>query len=268
MAPQTRKAAASKAKPGKSKTVTTQRTKVTKTAKAKAVRRPAVPEGEAAQLETAADGLAEAAPPPPEEPRAIVAVRTMELEDMPRVFALGEKLFTAEKWPVLYRTWDEYEIVELFASDGEYCLVAETDDEGSPPDTVVGFALGALIEKRHSAWSYGYLLWMGVDPDLKGRGVGRRMLQVLTDRFLEAGARMMLVDTAADNEGALAFFRGQGFGHELGHVYLTRNLAQEAKAKKARRAAQRRPARGARNAPQMTEIVTPSVLEPPAPPQP
>ena len=153
-----------------------------------------------------------------------MTLRTMELRDMPAVYELGEELFTSDKWPALYRTWDEYEVVELFASDGEFCLVAVTDDSDDEAEEVVGFALGALLEKRHSAWNYGYLIWMGVDPELKGRGIGRKLLAELTDRFIEAGARMMLVDTAADNEGALKFFRSQGFGHELEHVYLSRNL--------------------------------------------
>lgn len=148
-----------------------------------------------------------------------VTVREMELEDLPRVFALGEKLFTAEKWPNLYRTWDEYEVIELFASDGETCLVAEVDD------LLVGFALGTLIEKRRSAWTYGYLLWLGIDPDVQRRGVAGRLVSRLTDVFIELGARMVLVDTDAENDAALAFFRLQGFGNESAHVYLNRNLS-------------------------------------------
>ncbi len=194
---------------------------------------------------------------------APVMVRTMELRDMPAVYELGEELFTSDKWPALYRTWDEYEIVELFASDGEFCLVAVADGDGDDGEEVIGFALGALLEKRHSAWSYGYLIWMGVDPNLKGRGIGRRLLAELTDRFIEAGARMMLVDTAGDNEGALRFFRSQGFGHELEHVYLSRNLANHPKYLE-RKAARRRGQRSnQRSGPKPTEIITPSVLEPP-----
>ena len=194
---------------------------------------------------------------------APVTVRTMELRDMAAVYELGEDLFTSDKWPALYRTWDEYEVVELFASDGEFCLVAVADESDEDEEEVVGFALGALLEKRHSAWSYGYLIWMGVDPNLKGRGIGRRLLAELTDRFIEAGARMMLVDTAGDNEGALRFFRSQGFGHELEHVYLSRNLGNHPKYLE-RKAAQRRSQRSnQRGGPKPTEIITPSVLEPP-----
>jgi len=150
-----------------------------------------------------------------------VAVREMELEDLHRVYALGEKVFTADRWPNLYRTWDEYEIVDRFAADGETCLVAELDGE------VVGFALGTVIEKRHSAWDYGYLLWLGVDPDVGPLGVGSKLFSRMQELFIEGGARMMLVDTATENERALQFFRKQGFGNETGHVYLSKNLTHE-----------------------------------------
>jgi len=46
-----------------------------------------------------------------------VIIREMSLQDLPAIFALGERLFPADKWPALYRTWDEYELAVHFASD-------------------------------------------------------------------------------------------------------------------------------------------------------
>lgn len=150
-----------------------------------------------------------------------IEIREAELEDLSQVFALGERLFTADLWPTLYRTWDEYEVVELFATDGDTCLVAEMEGK------VVGFALGTLIEKRRSSWTYGYLLWLGVDPDVGRRGVGARLVRRITDVFIQNGARMLLVDTDADNERAIEFFKAQGFGNLSEHVYLTKNLTRD-----------------------------------------
>lgn len=147
-----------------------------------------------------------------------VTIREMKIEDLAAVFHLGEKLFTADRWPNLYRTWDEYEVVGIFSSDGDTCLVAEQDDE------VVGFALGTIIDKRNSAWVYGYLLWLGVDPDIKGTGVGKRLVDRLTHLLIGFGARMMLTDTDGDNKHAIRFFERQGFGNPQHHVYMTRNL--------------------------------------------
>lgn len=171
--------------------------------------------------------------PRKDESPTTVTIREMELRDLPQVFALGEQLFKAEKWPTLYRAWDEYEIVDLFGSDGQFCLVAE-NGRG-----VVAFALGALMEKSRSAWRYGWVLWMGISTDYQGRGIGRRLLNNLTELFIEHDARMMLVDTDAHNTEALEFFRNQGFGNEIQHTYLSKNF-DEHPSYRERRAAKRR----------------------------
>lgn len=147
-----------------------------------------------------------------------IEVRELELEDLPAVYALGEKVFTADRWPTLYRTWDEYEAVGMFTSDGEFCFVAEQDKR------LVGFALGSLIEKRRSAWTYGYLTWLAIDPKRKRSGIATRLIEELTEAFIRAGARMMLVDTDAENDDAIAFFERHGFGQAAPHVYLSKNL--------------------------------------------
>lgn len=134
---------------------------------------------------------------------------------------MGEDVFTSDKWPQLHRTWDEYEVVEAFMNDRETSLVATLDGK------VVGFALGVTIAKRNSSWVYGYLEWLAVDPSVGRRGIARSLLKELRGLFIENGARMLLVDTHAENDGALAFFRGQGFGNAEDHVYLSLNLTHE-----------------------------------------
>lgn len=149
---------------------------------------------------------------------APVEIRPMRLEDLPQVYELGQRLFTAEKLPTLYRSWDEDEVMKLFSAEQETCLVAVVHDK------VVGFALGSLMQKRGSAWRYGWLEWLGVDPAWSRRGVASRLVRQLTSLFIERDARIMLVDTDEANEPALAFFRKLGFGQELRHVYLSQNL--------------------------------------------
>lgn len=147
-----------------------------------------------------------------------VEIRQMRLEDLPAVFELGQKLFTAADLPTLYRCWDDDELLQLFNSSEETCFVAVAGDR------VVGFALGSIMEKPHSAWRYGWLEWLGVAPGYKRMGVATRLLNKLTDVFIAHDARIMLVDTDEENIEALAFFRKHGFGQEKRHVYLSRNL--------------------------------------------
>jgi ribosomal protein S18 acetylase RimI-like enzyme len=160
---------------------------------------------------------------PNKAPNGNIELRQMHLEDLPAVFRLGQKLFTAEKLPTLYRSWDDHEILELFRSDEETCLVAEDDGK------VVGFALGCMMDKPRSAWRYGWLEWLGVAPRYKRGGIARRLLNQLTQLFIDRDARIMLVDTDEENVDALAFLRETGFGQETRHVYLSRNLDEHPK---------------------------------------
>lgn len=154
----------------------------------------------------------------PKRKKTNVTVRQMEIDDLAAVFHLGEKLFTARDVPNLYRTWDEYEVVSLFQSDSEFCLVAETDEE------IVGFALGTTVTKAHSAWKYGHLVWLGTDPGYQGEGVATKLFNRFRDLMIENGVRILLVDSEADNLPALHFFRKMGFGSPQEHIYLALNL--------------------------------------------
>ena len=160
---------------------------------------------------------------PGKAPNGNIVLRQMQLKDLPPVFRLGQRLFTAEDLPTLYRSWDEHEILELFRSDEETCLVAEDDEK------IVGFALGCMMDKPRSAWRYGWLEWLGVAPRYKRHGIARRLLNQLTQLFIDREARIMLVDTDEENADALAFLRQTGFGQETRHVYLSRNLDEHSK---------------------------------------
>ena len=147
-------------------------------------------------------------------------IRELTIDDLAAVFHLGERLFTSDFSPSMYRTWDEYEITTLFNSDNELCLVAELEGE------IVGFALGTTVDKLNSAWKYGYLVWIGVRPGLQKGGAGHKLFAELKKRMVEQGVRMIVIDTDADNEGGINFFKKQGFGNIQKHVYMTLNLSR------------------------------------------
>ena len=149
-----------------------------------------------------------------------IEIRPMEIDDLASVFHLGEKIFTT-KMPNLYRTWDEYEVVDFYNTDPDLCLVAEDEKEKA----IVGFLLGTTIEKNNSSWKYGHLVWLGVSPEHKGGGVGRKLVNEFRHLIQKEGVRMLIVDTQADNENALKFFERLGFTNPEEHVYLSLNLS-------------------------------------------
>lgn len=154
--------------------------------------------------------------------RTTFKIRQMEIDDLADVYHLGESLFEAGELPTMYRTWDPFEVTTLYNSDTEFCLVAE-DEEGA----VTGFALGTTITKEHSAWKYGYLIWLGVETSYQSSGVADKLFNRFKDLMLKEGVRMLIVDTPAENKRGLRFFEKMGFGPPKPHVYLSLNLAAD-----------------------------------------
>ena len=159
------------------------------------------------------------------KPKKEVEIREMEIDDLSSVYHLGESLFTSEEFPILYRTWDPYEVTDYFTSDPNYCLVAEADG------VIVGFVLANTIEKEGTAWKkYGYVSWIGVDEDYHRSNLGQRLYRRLEERFRKEGVRMVIADTDVDNEGAIAFFKAMKFSLTSKHQWLAKTLRRPKKA--------------------------------------
>lgn len=149
--------------------------------------------------------------PPPD-----FEIREMGIDDLSPVYHLGERLFTSDRYPSLYRTWEEWEVIGLYNTDPEYCLVAECDNQ------VAGFVLGTMIDKP--TWTYGYIIWLGVSPDFQRRGIADKLVDKIVERMIEEGASSLMMDTDPANEAAVKFFTRKGFGNPRRHVFLSLDL--------------------------------------------
>jgi ribosomal protein S18 acetylase RimI-like enzyme len=148
----------------------------------------------------------------------------MTIHDLAEVYELGVSQFRAESWPMLYRSWDEYEVTTRFNVDGDYCLVAENNDEDSAR-RIVGFVLGTVVSKPGSAWNYGYIVWMCVHPGWRRRNVAARLVDRVVETMVEIdGVRILMTDTDPENRRAMKFFAARGFTEQHPHVYLSTNL--------------------------------------------
>ncbi|MCX6012454.1 MAG: GNAT family N-acetyltransferase [Chloroflexi bacterium] len=150
-----------------------------------------------------------------------VEIRQMDIDDLASVYHLGEDLFTSEELPLLYRTWEPYEVTSYFGNNPNYCLVAESDNK------IVGFVLGTTIEKEGTAWKkYGYLSWIGVAIDFQRTHLGQRLYRRVETLLKGEGSRMMIADTQGDNHHAKAFLEAMGFSVASKHLWLTKTLGK------------------------------------------
>ncbi len=147
-----------------------------------------------------------------------VYVRGLGIDDIAPVYHLGEELFTSDRYPYLYKIWGDWEVIGLYNADPDYCLVAEIDGK------LAGFILGTIITK--ASWTYGYIRWLGVNPQFQRRRVADKLVDQLVSRMIEDGARFMLVDTDPNNTPAVKFFTRKGFGNLHQYVFLSMNLSK------------------------------------------
>lgn len=151
-----------------------------------------------------------------------VTVRELEVDHIPAVYHLGNRLFRGPHFTTLYRTWDAYEVTTAFNQDPELSLVAE--DEGGE---IVGFALGTTYEKERGSWTYGHMVWLGIAPEHQGQGLGQRLYHEIERRLQEEGVRMVMVDTASSNAPAIRFFQRLGFAQPRHQVWLSKMLRRD-----------------------------------------
>lgn len=90
----------------------------------------------------------------------------------------------------------------FFYELGEHALIA--DDEGE----VIGFLLGFVSPV---APRVAYVHLVGIHPEHRRRGVGKRLYEVFTERAREAGASRVKAITNVGNEGSIEFHRALGF---------------------------------------------------------
>jgi D-alanine-D-alanine ligase len=112
-------------------------------------------------------------------------------------------VFDDEEVEALGAVWEEYLI--LGAEDSGYNFLVERDG-----DAILGFACSGHRDLTDGVFDLYYIV---VDPELRRRGTGRRLLAASEAAAREAGARMMIVETSgtSEYEPTPEFYRGAGY---------------------------------------------------------
>ncbi|WP_446665181.1 ribosomal protein S18-alanine N-acetyltransferase [Flexivirga sp. B27] len=122
-------------------------------------------------------------------------MREMQWPDIEQLTALDEQLFEHDAWSA--SSWWS----ELAGRPRRRYTVAE--DSGS----IVGY--GGI----DCAGATADIMTIAVTPQCRGRGLGRALLQHLTEEAVDSGADALLLEVRADNEAARNLYLRAGFEH-------------------------------------------------------
>lgn len=133
-----------------------------------------------------------------------IHIRLMKEEDFDAVVRIDEKVRKSRR-PAYY----ELKFNKLFASK-DYLptsLVAETE-EGA----VVGFVMGELYMGEYGIFQeVGTLDTIGVDPDHRQKGIGRRLMREFMDHLKRLGVRKISTLVDMDDAQLIHFFSANDF---------------------------------------------------------
>jgi len=130
-----------------------------------------------------------------------VSIRPLDELDISDIVRIDEKILGSYRPEVWERRIGYY-----LRRDPETSVVAEADGR------VVGFMLGEVRSGEFGLEEpTGWVEVLGVDPECRGRAVGRRMAEAILEHFRERGAKSVRTLVDGENEELCGFFNSLGF---------------------------------------------------------
>lgn len=124
----------------------------------------------------------------------MTTLRAMRWTDIDDLVILDARLFGVDAWPAA--TW----WAEL--RERPRRAYAVLPDEQDVPQGYAGVDLGGDVAD---------VMTIGVSPEAQGGGIGRQLLEWMTDTAGGAGAEALLLEVRAGNDAARALYEHNGF---------------------------------------------------------
>jgi GNAT superfamily N-acetyltransferase len=134
-----------------------------------------------------------------------VRIRPVTREDLPELLRLMEGIVTYERGSDFRLSQAEL-LRRGFGERPEFgAFVADRGDS-----RLIGMAVHYEIPFMHTLQPLLMMKWLFVDPEMRGRGVGRQLMQRMARHAMDTGHEKFCWFVLKDNAAARAFYRGIG----------------------------------------------------------
>ncbi|MFF8968530.1 GNAT family N-acetyltransferase [Streptomyces sp. NPDC014995] len=124
-------------------------------------------------------------------------IRAATEEDLPHIVRLDAEAFPSDPYPY-------FVLRQLLASFPDFVFVVE--DGGEDGGKLGGYVLSTPPDAERS-----WILSLGIAPELRGQGLGRRLMTQILGHLRVRGVRSVSLSVEPGNDSAVALYRSLGF---------------------------------------------------------
>jgi len=122
-----------------------------------------------------------------------ITLRTFKPEDFDKLYEIDQACYEPEV------AYSKRELRAYLRFSGADCLIAEADTQ------IAGFCISARRDES------GYIVTIDVVPQFRRHHLGTKLLNEIERRLASNGVREIALETATDNESAVAFWTKHGY---------------------------------------------------------
>ena len=127
---------------------------------------------------------------------AKVRIEKAAVKDLDEIYEIEVKCFGRESYSKWIYRW-------LLKDERTIFLKAVRDN------VILGFVVGRV--ERSGKRRVGRIYTINVRPELRGRGIGRLLMNVIEDSFKREGCEEIILEVAVDNQPAINLYRNMGY---------------------------------------------------------
>lgn len=128
----------------------------------------------------------------------MISIEKAQLKDLESIVSIEQKVFYTDSYP-------PFVVRQLFDISEEYFMVAKEENN------ILGYVIGGINSSEKQGW----ILSLAVDPEARGKGLGKQLLEKLVALLKSKNIEQIALTVYPDNTSAIKIYKDLGFVGDL-----------------------------------------------------